>query len=72
MTEYWTGMYMCHRKGFCHVTAQQCLETHDVQVCGRCEHFVNILAHEEKRTIEETMRRIERQELAPTRRRTRA
>jgi hypothetical protein len=67
MTEYWLDMYMCRRKGFCHVTAHQCLEAHDVSVCGHCENFLMILELDERRDIDETMHHIERRALAPKR-----
>jgi hypothetical protein len=57
MTEsgYWQGMVLCRRKGFCHMTREQCLATHDLNACGDCSHFMNFLQEQERAEWDEAM-----------------
>lgn len=52
---YWRGTVLCQRKGFCHVTEEQCLATHDLRGCGACSHFMNFLRRQEQAQWDEAM-----------------
>ena len=69
--DYWQGTYVCRRKGFCHVTSAQCLETHELRVCGDCHGFLTVLRIEERKQIEEALQRAQRRAMAPAARKSR-
>jgi len=68
-TEYWHGTVLCHRKGFCHIGNQQCLEMYDFRLCGGCDAFCWIMERRDIVELEEDKKRDERKALAPVRKR---
>ena len=68
MLDYWRDTVLCPRKGFCHISHGQCLETHDIRLCRSCPHFQKILEWQEYHDLEEIEKREERLRLAPRRR----
>ena len=51
--EYWEGTVLCRRRGLCHITNEQCIESHEISVCGDCPHFMRILRRQEAEDLEE-------------------
>lgn len=68
MSGYWSGTIICHRRGFCHVTHAQCLETHELRTCGECPHFLTILEHEQRGQWNALWADVERQSFLSQRR----
>ena len=50
--DYWMGMVMCHRKGG-HLSHAMCLTIHNLQACGECPNFVDILEAQELEELNE-------------------
>lgn len=69
MTKYWQDMLMCHRKGFCHISHNQCLEIYETILCDPCHNYYDILETQDHNDIECERRRQERKALAPLKRR---